>query len=224
MTADAEGTPWAGTLIGLIRGINVGRAKRVAMADLRALVTDLGFTHVRTLLNSGNVVFSTPAGAASGAGSGAVEGSGALAPGGAGPPGAAPVPSLATAPPAAAALLEEGLVERLGVRARVVVVTAGELAEIVEENPRAADVADPSRLLVAFVADRADLSLLAPLTRRDWTPEALAVGRRAAYLWCPDGVAGSPLAKAAGEALGEAVTMRNWATVLKLRDLSGIGG
>jgi len=45
------------TYVALLRGINVGRAKRVAMADLRALVEGLGYGHVRTLLNSGNVVF-----------------------------------------------------------------------------------------------------------------------------------------------------------------------
>jgi uncharacterized protein (DUF1697 family) len=43
--------------VALLRGINVGRAKRIAMADLRALVEELGFRDVRTLLNSGNVVF-----------------------------------------------------------------------------------------------------------------------------------------------------------------------
>ena len=48
----------AGRYVALLRGINVGRAKRVAMGDLRALVEALGFTDVRTLLNSGNVVFS----------------------------------------------------------------------------------------------------------------------------------------------------------------------
>lgn len=47
--------------IALLRGINVGRAKRVAMADLRALFEELGFTGVRTVLNSGNVVFGSPA-------------------------------------------------------------------------------------------------------------------------------------------------------------------
>ncbi len=41
-----------------IRGINVGRAKRVPMAELRALIANLGCTEVSTLLNSGNVVFS----------------------------------------------------------------------------------------------------------------------------------------------------------------------
>ena len=45
--------------IALIRGINVGVGKRVAMADLRDMIVDLGHTDVRTLLNSGNVVFNS---------------------------------------------------------------------------------------------------------------------------------------------------------------------
>lgn len=40
----------------LLRGINVGRAKRVAMADLRALLGAAGYTDVTTHLNSGNVL------------------------------------------------------------------------------------------------------------------------------------------------------------------------
>jgi uncharacterized protein (DUF1697 family) len=47
--------------IALLRGINVGRAKRIAMADLRKLVEELGYTDVRSVLNSGNVVFTGPA-------------------------------------------------------------------------------------------------------------------------------------------------------------------
>lgn len=43
--------------IALLRGVNVGGAKKVAMADLKAMVEALGFTHVKTLLASGNVVF-----------------------------------------------------------------------------------------------------------------------------------------------------------------------
>lgn len=43
--------------VALLRGINVGTAKRIAMADLRRLFEDLGYGDVRTLLNSGNVVF-----------------------------------------------------------------------------------------------------------------------------------------------------------------------
>lgn len=45
--------------VALLRGINVGKAKRVAMADLRALLASLGYTHVQTLLNSGNAVFNS---------------------------------------------------------------------------------------------------------------------------------------------------------------------
>jgi len=40
--------------IALLRGINVGKAKRVPMADLRALMEGLGYTGVRTLLEPGN--------------------------------------------------------------------------------------------------------------------------------------------------------------------------
>ena len=44
----------------LLRGINVGRGKRVAMAELRALLGDLGYSQVRTVLQSGNVVLRGP--------------------------------------------------------------------------------------------------------------------------------------------------------------------
>lgn len=46
------------THVALLRGINVGRANRIAMADLRAVVADLGHAEVATYLQSGNVVFS----------------------------------------------------------------------------------------------------------------------------------------------------------------------
>ena len=43
--------------IALIRGINVGGHKKLAMAGVRDLLTKLGFADVKTLLQSGNVVF-----------------------------------------------------------------------------------------------------------------------------------------------------------------------
>ncbi len=45
----------------LLKGVNVGRAKRVPMAEFRQLLTELGYTEVQTLLNSGNAVFTGPA-------------------------------------------------------------------------------------------------------------------------------------------------------------------
>jgi uncharacterized protein (DUF1697 family) len=41
----------------LLRGINVGKARRVPMADLRELLSEWGATDVKTLLNSGNATF-----------------------------------------------------------------------------------------------------------------------------------------------------------------------
>ena len=50
----------SGTFVALLRGVNAGKSRRVAMADLRALFEGLGYRDVQTLLNSGNVVFSVP--------------------------------------------------------------------------------------------------------------------------------------------------------------------
>jgi uncharacterized protein (DUF1697 family) len=43
--------------IGLLRAVNIGSHNQVAMAALRDLLTGLGFAGCRTLLQSGNVVF-----------------------------------------------------------------------------------------------------------------------------------------------------------------------
>ncbi len=59
VTINSAKTKSATTQIALIRGINVGTAKRVAMADLRKMLAGLGYSDVRTLLNSGNAVFTT---------------------------------------------------------------------------------------------------------------------------------------------------------------------
>ena len=45
------------TFVALLRGINVGGHKQVAMADLRALLARLGFADGQSLLQSGNLVF-----------------------------------------------------------------------------------------------------------------------------------------------------------------------
>jgi uncharacterized protein (DUF1697 family) len=145
---------------------------------------------VRTLLNSGNVVFSSP--------------------------------RLAAAE--AAARIEQGLATRLRVSARVTVISAAQLAGVVAANPMRHAAADPSRFLVAFLRDPADRAKLVPLSKQNWGREALALGERVAYLWCPGGVIAGRLFEAVDRALGDGVTTRNWATVLKLHALAGEGG
>ena len=87
--------------IALIRGINLGQAKRVPMTDLRAAIRDQGYAQVRTVLNSGNVVLTA-----------------------------------SSADPAdIAADIEEALVDRVGVSARVMVLTSAQLVAVVRDNP-----------------------------------------------------------------------------------------
>lgn len=174
------------TCVALIRGINVGKAKRVAMADLRALVEELGHARVRTLLNSGNVVFDARV---------------------------ADTSRLARAITAA-------LQARTQVSAQVVVITGEDLARVIDENPLPQAAADPSRFLVAFVGGAADLGRLATLGGEPWEPDRLAVGVRAAYLWCGGPIHESRLALAVMKRVGEGATTRNWSTVLKLRDMA----
>ena len=171
--------------VALLRGVNVGTAKRVPMAGLRALVEGLGGAEARTLLNSGNVVFT----------------------------------HARTSQRALAERIAGALASGIGIDVPVIVLDAVELDAIVAENPLAGSTTDPSRLLVAIPARSEHLALLAALSRDSWGRESLAVGPRAAYLWCPDGVAASRLWKAVNQALGGDVTSRNWDTVLKLQAL-----
>ena len=48
----------------LLRGVNVGNSNRVPMAKFKAMLQDLDYTEVATLLNSGNAVFTGPGRAA----------------------------------------------------------------------------------------------------------------------------------------------------------------
>ncbi|MBI9115679.1 DUF1697 domain-containing protein [Sanguibacter suaedae] len=48
-----------GTVVALLRAVNVGGTGRLAMADLRTLCTRLGYEDVRTYIQSGNLVLRT---------------------------------------------------------------------------------------------------------------------------------------------------------------------
>ena len=169
--------------IALLRGINVGKAKRVAMADLRALMQGLGFANVRTLLNSGNAVFDATGGSAA----------------------------------AHAKRLRAVILQTLGVDCEVIVKTAADLAAAIAEHPLRRHANDDARMLVMFTQEASALAELKTLEAQSWAPEAFAVGRHAAWLWCADGLIESRVAKAVGKLLKERGTARNWATVEKLR-------
>ncbi len=174
--------------VALLRGVNiVGKSTRVSMADLRGLFERLGFRDVRTLLNSGNVVFSAPDSKR-----GDVRGR-----------------------------IEKALAARLGLNSRVIVLSRREVAAAVQDNPLAGVAVNPSWLLVIVPGKPSDRERLRPLLEERWAPERLAIGRRAAYLWCARGVAGSRLWSAVDRALGRSGTARNIATMTKLMALVG---
>jgi len=168
--------------IALLRGINVGTAKRVPMADLKQLFESLGYKNVTTLLNSGNVVFSGPK--------------------------------------LTEAKIEAAFTKRFGFSSRITLVPADELNAAIEANP-IAEIPDPSRFLVAFLKTAEHRTQLVPLEKQEWHPEAFALGERVAYMWCPDGVLASRVGEAVNKTLKDAVTVRNWATVLKIKNAAG---
>jgi len=181
--------------VALLRGINVGTARRVAMKDLRALVEELGFRDVRTLLNSGNVVFS------------------------------ASKAEPKAEPRQAALRIQKALEAKLRVSTPVMVISAAELAAMVAANPLGKIADDPSRLLIGVLGDPADREKLVEIAGKDWGAERIVLGRkRALYMWMPRGVIQSKLNAAVSKALKDGVTARNWSTMLKLKELTEEAG
>lgn len=169
----------------LLRGVNVGKGNRIAMAEFSRLLAELGFNEVRTLLNSGNAVCT-----------------------GTGRSSAIHARTIASA-----------LQDRLGLSVAVVVRSAPEFGAVIAASPLALPAQEHSRYLVAFAQERGALQQLATLTDAVQAPERFVVGDHAAYLHCARGILQSRAASALLGKAGRGVTMRNWATVLKLEAL-----
>ena len=159
------------------------------MADLKALLEDLGYTSVGTLLNSGNAVFT----------------------------------STSRSHTEHAARIAAELQKQLKVKTPVIVKSAAELAEIINACPNTPPEADHSKFLVAFAAEASELYALKPLQDHAQAPERFVVTEVAAFLHCPAGVLQSRVGKALLGNAGKRVTVRNWATVMKLHYQSFAG-
>lgn len=119
----------------------------------------------------------------------------------------------------AAARIQAAILEETGVSTRVTVLTAAELEAMLDENPIAEMCDNPSRMLLAVFAEPAAREKAMALMEKEWHPEVLAVGTRAAYLWCPNGISAGQLGFAMDRALKDGVTARNLGTMTKLREL-----
>ncbi|MDG4802640.1 DUF1697 domain-containing protein [Micromonospora sp. WMMD980] len=171
----------------LLRGVNVGTT-RLAMADLRRVVTGLGHDDVKTYLQSGNVVFSSP--------------------------------------PTRDEVLAEGIAKRLadelGLRVPVLVRDAGELAAVADASPYAGRQDDPTRVLVAFLSAAPTAARVRALAVPSGEEMEYAVAGRELHLHYPAGNYGRTKFTTAylEKTLGVVVTVRNWKSVLALRDLT----
>ena len=199
------------THVALLRGINVAGKNPVAMPELQAAVEALGHRDVVTYIRTGNIAFSVapePDDSAAGIEAAGIEAAGIVAAG-----------------------IERAVAQRLGVNARVVVLTCAELARVVAGNPFPAS-ADPRRVHVVFLpADpvpgehEAVAAAQAAASDAGSRDEARIVGR-AIYLHTPDGFGRSVLVAALSRRSGPmgaagAGTARNWTTVTKLLALCG---
>ncbi len=170
--------------VALLRGINVGGTNIIKMEAIRASFEAMGFTDVETLIQSGNVVFSSKL---------------------------ADKSKITTA-------IEKGLSDAFCYASRVVVVSAKELALVVEQAPAGfGKRPDRYRYDVLFVKE--------PLT----PPEALAqvtakpgvdtahAGERALYFRRLISKASqSHLRKLIQKPVYKSLTVRNWNTTTKL--------
>ena len=182
------------THVALLRGINVGGTNKVPMADLRELMTSLGYTNVATYIQSGNVVFTSQDGRDS---------------------QDADIAKLAE-------VLDEKVAERFSVPGHVIVVSRDDLARVIADNPYP-DEPNPKALHAVFrrtdlTTD--DLDRVEQARQRaggkGCQDEVTIVGRTL-FLHTLDGLGRSELAAQLSRTSSmKTGTARNWATVIKL--------
>jgi uncharacterized protein (DUF1697 family) len=183
------------THVALLRGINLGGHKRVAMPALRALVSALGHREVSSYIQSGNVLFSTDE---------------------------TDTAALATQlhRAIAAELDVQAAVIVLSRDDLAQVIAASPYTG--EPNPKAVHViflpGDPGP------GHAEQLAATQQKAAAKGSRDEVALAGRAVYLHTPDGYGRSELAKLLGQArgplsVGAAGTARNWSTVTKLAEL-----
>jgi uncharacterized protein (DUF1697 family) len=120
------------------------------------------------------------------------------------------------------ALIAKAIAGRFGIRVPVVVRAADELRLVTENNPFLRNRADVARLHVGFLADRPSAARVAALDPDRSPPDEFVVRGREVYLHTPNGIARSKLTNQYFDSkLATVCTVRNWKTVLKMRELSG---
>lgn len=120
-----------------------------------------------------------------------------------------------------AADLRGSILERKGFEPHVMILPFSEFVEAMETNPFPEWETEPKALHLGFLdgdAKNADISRLESLAAGN---EQFRLQESRFYLAAPDGIGKSKLAAGAEKCLGVPMTMRNWRTVCKIRDMGG---
>ena len=207
----------------LLRGINLGRARRVAMADLRVLLSDLGYSDVRTVLQSGNAVFGVESRSAE---PGGAESRRPEKPSAEKPPAEKPPAETLSAetlsperlsPERLCAQITERIAGELDLKVDCVIRSAAELAAVVAANPFPDKVSEGAKLMVTFLSGPLDPARFAGHDPADFAPDEFRLADREIYSWLPNGMAASRIpVNFWDRRTGMVATTRNWNTVTRL--------
>lgn len=119
-----------------------------------------------------------------------------------------------------AAQLEKAIERAFGLRSDVILRTPAEMKDVISRNPFARD-ADPSKLLVWFLAAKPAAEARAKLSQIETGPEQLHIHDRELFIYFPNGMARPKLSMAAVDrALKTPGTGRNWNTVTRLLEIA----
>jgi uncharacterized protein (DUF1697 family) len=185
----------------LLSAVNVGK-RRIAMEDLRQLLSGLGYRDVRTYLASGNAVFTLDEDRG-------IEGCGIEDRGD---------------EDAMAATISAALKERFGFDVPCQVRGNAYLKAVLEACPFPADEIPGTQLHAVFYSADGAAERYADFDQQAFLPEEFRFGDRVMYLYVPGGLGRSPLAaalaKPAGRMKGIEATGRNWNTLKALLEMT----
>ncbi len=112
------------------------------------------------------------------------------------------------------------IAERFGCEIPVLLRTAGEIRDVLHNNPFLQAGAAEDALHVLFLADSPDPQRIEGLDPNRSRPDAFAVRGKEVYLWLPNGVARTKLTNDYFDSrLATVSTGRNWRTVLRLFEM-----
>lgn len=121
--------------------------------------------------------------------------------------------------------VEQGLADRLGVPARVVVRSRAQIVAAMAADPLSSVATDGSKHFLGFLRATPDTSKVDQIPEladdADTAPDVVRLIDDHLYLWCPNGLLKASFSKVNWDRrLGTVVTMRNWNTVAKLVTLA----